>query len=70
MTEYLAPPEIKLLTNSCRIPTQANWLKSNGIPHRIDERRIIVSRLHVQSWLEGRPTRASNGPNWAALSHA
>lgn len=71
MAEYLDPPEVRSLTGACRFKTQANWLKEQAIPHRVDGRRIIVSRVHVQSWLEGRPTRAaSNGPNWAALSNA
>ena len=70
MSEYLDPAEVRTLTASCRVPAQANWLKENGIPHRLDGRRIIISRVHVQAWLEGRPTRSSNGPNWAALSNA
>lgn len=70
MSEYLDQAEIRTLTASCRVPTQANWLKERGIPHRLDGRRIIVSRVHVQAWLEGRPTRSSNGPNWAALANA
>lgn len=70
MTEYLDQEEMKRLTASSRFATQANWLKENGIPHRLDGRRIIVSRVHVQAWLEGRPTRSSNGPNWAALANA
>jgi hypothetical protein len=70
LSEYLDPAEVKTLTASCRVPTQANWLKEHGIPHRLDGRRIIISRVHVQAWLEGKTLRSSNGPNWAALSNA
>ena len=47
MTEYLDPTEVRTLTASCRVPTQANWLKEHGIPHRLDGRRLKISRRKV-----------------------
>lgn len=70
MIEYLENAEITRVTGTTKPPAQADWLKERGIPHQVDGKRIIVSRVHVQAWLEGRQTRVSNGPNWAALSNA
>lgn len=52
--EFLEPPELHGLTGYARSNQQAAWLKEQGIPHRIDGRRVIVSREHVRAWLEGR----------------
>lgn len=65
-TEYLPPPELHQLTGYARPTSQASWLKERGIPHRLDGRRVIVSRVHVQSWLEGR-TVVSGGINFASV---
>lgn len=54
MTEYLNAPEMHQLTGYARAVQQGEWLKSRSIPHRMDGRRVIVSRVHVQAWLEGR----------------
>jgi hypothetical protein len=67
MTEYLPSPELHALTGYARATSQANWLKEKAIPHRLDGRRVIVSRVHVQAWLEGRNTVTSTGPNWATV---
>jgi len=66
--EYLDNVELHLLTGYTRGTTQASWLKEKAVPHRLDGRRVIVSRVHVQAWLEGRNVVASNGGiNWAAI---
>ena len=70
MSEFLTAQDLHSLTGFAHASKQAAWLKEQGLPHRVDGRRIIISRVHVQAWLEGRPTRSSNGPNWAALSNA
>lgn len=67
MTEYLISPELHTLTGYARPTSQATWLKEHGIPHRLDGRRIIVSRVHVQAWLEGRPTVTFGGINLEAV---
>lgn len=61
-TEYLPPPELHALTGYARPTQQATWLKEQGIPHRIDRSRVIVSREHVRFWLEGR-SMVSSGLN-------
>lgn len=53
-SEYLPPGELHTLTGYARPTAQASWLKEHGIPHRVDGRRVIVSREHVRAWLEGR----------------
>jgi hypothetical protein len=67
VTEYLPHTELHQLTGYARPTAQARWLAEQGIPHRQDGRRIIVSRLHVQRWLEGKATPNSGGFNWAAV---
>lgn len=67
MIEYLPPPELHRLTGYARPTEQAEWLKDRGIPHRLDGKRIILSRVHVQSWLEGRTVVHSKGLNLAGI---
>lgn len=67
MNEYLPPPELHDLTGYARAGAQAAWLKEKGIAHRLDGRRVIVSRVHVRAWLEGRPVVQSLGLNRAAI---
>lgn len=65
--EYLDSVELHLLTGYTRGTAQAAWLKEKAVPHMLDGRRVIVSRVHVQAWLEGRNVVNSAGPNWAAV---
>ena len=66
-SEYLSVGELRDLTGSARALTQKRWLDSREVPNKLDVRRVIVSRIHVQAWLEGRLLKSSNGPNWNAL---
>lgn len=66
MNEYLPPPELHALTGRVQPSKQAVWLKDHAIPHQVDGKRIIVSRVHVQSWLEGKIV-VSGGVNFAAM---
>ena len=68
MSEFLSTQELHQLTGYARRTQQADWLKENGIPHRLDSGRVIVSHTHVRAWLEGRNTISSNGPNWAKIA--
>ena len=54
MSEYLDKADLHKLTGYARPAKQAEWLKASGIAHRVDGCRVIVSRLHVSSWLEGK----------------
>lgn len=68
MSEFLEPDELKRLTACTPAAKQDEWLTEQGIPHKVDRKRVIVSREHVRAWLEGRPLRSSTGPNWGALN--
>lgn len=65
MSEYLTTIELHQLTGYARGTSQSSWLLEHRIPHRLDGRRVIVSRMHVQAWLEGR-TVVTPGLNLAA----
>jgi hypothetical protein len=67
MTEYLNGPELHQLTGYARSAEQAAWLRFRSIPHKQDGSRVIVSRVHVQAWLEGKPVLARAGMNIAAI---
>ncbi len=67
MSEYLSSQELHQLTDYARGAEQATWLKFRGIPFKQDGSRVIVSRVHVQSWLEGKPLMARGGMNVAAI---
>lgn len=68
MSEFLEPAELQRLTDCKPSAKQDAWLTENGIPHKLDVKRVIVSREHVRAWLEGRPLRSSTGPNWGAVA--
>lgn len=65
--EFLTSAELHTLTGCARGLAQDEWLSDHGLPHKLDGKRVIVSRIHVRAWLEGRPVVASNAPNLAAL---
>ena len=65
--EFLDKAELHQLTGAARVKAQAAWLKAEAIPHKVAGERVIVSRLHVRAWLEGRAVVSSSGPNWAAV---
>lgn len=66
MNEYLTPSELHQLTGYARSRQQDEWLKEHGVPHRVDGKRIIVSRVHVLQWIEGKPL-VSGGINFASV---
>ena len=67
MSELLSVQERHELTGYARAGQQAQWMREHGIPHRVDGKRVIVSRVHVQSWLSGRTMASSTGLNMAAI---
>lgn len=66
--EFLDGPELQALTGYSRAKEQAVWLKERSIPHRQEGSRVIVSRVHVRQWLEGRELVVGDGVNWGALN--
>lgn len=67
INEYLPKDELVNLTGCARTGAQAAWLREKGIAHRQDDRRVIVSRIHVRSWLEGRTVIQSSGLNLGSI---
>lgn len=66
-SEFLTREELRDLTGAGRAQAQARWLAEKGLPHRVDGRRVIVSRHHVRQWLAGESLVLSAGPNWDAV---
>ena len=67
MSEYLSPVELHDFTGYARHGQQGVWLVEHGVPHRLDGKRVILSRIHAREWLEGRTVARSNGLNLAAI---
>lgn len=67
MSEFLSTTELRDLTGLARTEKQSAWLTFRGIPHKKDGTRVIVSRVHVQSWLEGKQVLQRFGINFAAV---
>ena len=67
MSDLLTHKEIAALTGKLWSRHQILWMAEMGIPHRVDGKRIIVSRRHVDAWLEGRNIVRSAGLNLAAI---
>jgi hypothetical protein len=69
MNEYLSTAELHSLTGYVQAIKQAAWLKDHGIHHMmVDNKRVIVSRVHVQARIEGRSATTNTVPNWAAVA--
>ena len=68
MPEFLDKQEIKTLTGYKTNPAASQWLKLKGIPFKFEDgKRLIVSRLHVQRWLEGKTLTPHSGMNISAI---
>lgn len=65
--ELMSPAEVREATGKARPTQQAEWLAEHGVPHRVDGRRIILSRAHFRAWLEGRIIPKTSGINWGAV---
>lgn len=67
-SEFLSSDELRELTDASRAGKQAAWLEENHVPYRHVGTRVLVSRMHIRAWLEGRAIVTSKGPNWAAMA--
>lgn len=65
--EFLNTEELQDLTGYKHAGPQDGWLTFRRIPHRVDGRRVIVSRAHVRDWLEGKQAVISGGVNFGAV---
>ena len=66
-SEYLTRTELHSLTGYARCAEQAAWLAEKNIPHLLDGKRVIVSRVHVMARIEGRIVASSSGLNLGAI---
>lgn len=66
-SEFLSAAELRELTGYTHARQQAEWLSERGIPHKLEARRVVLSRVHVRGWLEGRPMVSGGGVNLAAV---
>lgn len=64
-SEFLSSDELHDLTGYSQPVKQAPWLRDQGIPHRVDGRRIIVSRHHAREWLAGRAVVTPAEPDFS-----
>lgn len=61
--EFLTPAEVKRLCGGkARIGEQVECLKTQGVPHRVVGRCVLVSRYHAREWLAGRVVAPSSKP--------
>lgn len=59
----LSIPELRELTGYKTADKQCEWLKTNGVPYRLDHRsRPIVCASHVEAWVTGVELRPSSRP--------
>ena len=65
--EYLSNQELSRLTGSSESRCKSRWLQGQSIPFKEDGKRLIVSRMHVQKWLEGKITLTHSGMNVSAI---
>lgn len=70
---FLAPNEIKDLTDKIKRPAQIKVLNAMGIEHRVrPDGTVAILRDHITKIFGGNPdvTRKTNktvGPNWSAI---
>ena len=65
--ELMSRAEVREATGKARAADQSEWLSERGVPHRVDGRRVILSRAHFRAWLEGRIIPKTSGINWGAV---
>lgn len=65
--ELMSADEVREATGKARSTQQSEWLAERGVPHRLEGRRIILSRAHFRAWLEGKVVPRTGGINWGAV---
>lgn len=53
-SELLSPVEVRQLTGKATREGQCTKLAEFGLPFRRDGKRVLVSRIHMRDWLEGK----------------
>jgi hypothetical protein len=67
MSEFLTSTDLHALTGYARPSKQAQWLKEQGIPHRVDGARVIVTTKHATNWIEGRTVIGPGEFDWSSV---
>jgi hypothetical protein len=67
MSEFLSQQDLHSLTGYARPSKQAQWLKEQGIPHRVDGARVIVTTKHATNWIEGRTVVGPGEFDWSSV---
>ena len=67
LSEFISPDELRELTGYAHAKQQGAWLTERGVPHKLEHRRVILSRVHVRNWLEGKPMAIGGGINFRAI---
>jgi hypothetical protein len=61
--EFRDKRELRQLTGRAQVNAQTDWLRANGLPHRRDGSRLVVSRYHVRQWIQGEESVRSVEPD-------
>ena len=64
MSELLSVQERHELTGYARAGQQAQWMREHGIPHRVDGKRVLVSRVHVAQVMTKKEIAKLTEPVW------
>jgi hypothetical protein len=67
MSEFLSQSDLNTLTGYARPSKQTQWLKEQGIPHKVDGVRVIVTSRHATNWIEGRTVVCPGEFDWSSV---
>lgn len=67
MAGYLTAKELRELTDYRNRKPQIDWLKSKGLPFKLDDDRLIVMREHIEQWILGNRPNKAGGVNLGAV---
>jgi hypothetical protein len=63
--EFLTKAEIRKATGGAKtVAEQMRMLKTLGLPHRVVNGLILVSRFHLREWLAGKVVAPSTKPRF------
>jgi hypothetical protein len=65
---FLNDDELMRLTGMKLASRQALWLENRGIPHRIENKRVLVLCVDAAKWVRGEPMVSNGGINWGAVT--
>lgn len=60
--EFLTRAEVRQLTGKAQARLQCAYLDAEGIPYKVRDGQVLVSRVHVRQWLAGQPIEAVRSP--------